>query len=252
MRLLKKLFTIGLCITIFFISSYSGFADDTWHLHDNEPEMSDDEEIELGKRVDEYIKKRFHLCTDTELNKRVNNITQKLVLLSDRKTLPYTCTIIESFSVNAFSAPGGYIYLTYGLLEFAENEDELAGIIGHEIAHASLKHVARLYHDVIEIFSHKDNGTSTDGNLILHTHLKEFEQEADSLGVFYACRAGFNPDGLPDFLERHLNFMSHHGALSILNFGFFVTVNTRINLLREYILTLKKEEKKEEIYESND
>ncbi|MDN3512018.1 MAG: M48 family metalloprotease [Candidatus Jettenia sp.] len=240
MKMYKKLFCVSIIpLVVFFSQANYSKADDTWQLDGNSAEMSDDEEIEQGKRVDEYIKHHFYLCNDAELIQAVNNIARKLIVLSDRKTLPFTCTIIQSRSINAFSAPGGYIYVTYGLLAFAKSEDEVAGIIGHEIAHASLRHVSRLYHEVME--NSHGSESDLDVTLLLNNHLEEFEYEADSTGVFYAYKAGFNPNGLPDFLERHLDLMMSDRIFSLLNFSFSVKVNSRINLLRKYIPTLKKE-----------
>ena len=162
--------------------------------------MSDADEIALGKEVDEYIRHQFYLRNDPELNKTLNDITQRLTAVSERKMLPFTCDIIQSYSINAFSAPGGHIYVTDSLLKFAETEDEVAGIIGHEVAHASLRHVSKLYSEFMEILSQRDKGTDSATTLLLfNCHLEEFEQEADTTGVLYAHKAGFDPNGLPDF-----------------------------------------------------
>ena len=216
---------------------------DTWQLDDNSAEMSDADEIALGKRVDEYIRHQFYLRNDPELSKELIDITQRLTAVSERKTLPFTCDIIQSYSINAFSAPGGHIYVTEGLLKSAETEDKMAGIIGHEVAHASLRHVSKLYREFMEILSQRDKGTDSAATLLLfNCHLEEFEQEADTTGVLYAHKAGFNPNGLPDFLERHLNLLIQNGVLGFLRFGSYTTISSRIDHLREYIssMTLKE------------
>src|SRR3989304_6897812 len=132
----KLLFIITINAAGFFMQSRLALADDTWQLDDS-AELSDTEEIELGKRVNEYIRHQFYLRNDPVLNKTINDITQKLTAVSDRKTLPFTCDIIQSYSINAFSAPGGHVYLTDGLLKFAETEDEVAGVFCHWGAPAS-------------------------------------------------------------------------------------------------------------------
>jgi len=244
MTLTKKLsFIIIVPAVIFFAAERCSIADDNWQLNDSSAEMNDAEEIELGKQVDEYIRHQFYLENDPGLNTAVNNITQRLVTVSDRNTLPFTCTILQSYSINAFSAPGGHIYLTYGLLKFAQTEDEVAGIVGHEVAHASLRHASKLYHEVMEILSQQDKGINSATNLLLlNSHLEEFEHDADTTGVLYAHKAGFNPNGLLDFLERHLNLIMHKRMFGMLGFSSTVTINARINHLREYITTLQKEE----------
>ena len=237
----KLLFIITIPLVVFFIQEWLAIADDNWQLDDS-AELSDAEEIELGKKVDEYILHQFYLRNDPELNKTLNEITQRLTAVSERKTLPFICDIIQSYSINAFSAPGGHIYVTEGLLKFAETEDEVAGIIGHEVAHASLKHVSKLYREFMEILSQRDKGTDSAATLLLFTcHLEEFEQEADTTGVLYAHKAGFNPNGLPDFLERHLNLLIRNGVFGFLRFDSYTTISSRINHLKEYISTLEKE-----------
>ena len=239
----KLLFIITIQAITFFIQEWCALADDNWQLDDNSAEMSDADEIALGKRVDEYIRHQFYLRNDPELSKELTDITQRLTAVSDRKTLPFTCDIIQSYSINAFSAPGGHIYVTEGLLKFAETEDEVAGIIGHEVAHASMRHASKLYREFIEILSQRDKGTDFAETLLLfNCHLEEFEKEADTTGVLYAHKAGFDPNGLPDFLERHLNLLIRNGVFGLLRFSSFTTISARIDHMRKYIpsLTIKE------------
>ncbi|MEP9412638.1 MAG: M48 family metalloprotease [Candidatus Brocadia sp.] len=239
---------IFVSVLILLTNRLHSIADDNWQLDDTPAEMSDAEEIELGKRVDEFIRHQFYLENDPDLNRVVSNITQKLVTVSDRNTLPFTCTILQSASVNAFSAPGGHIYLTYGLLKFAKTEDEVAGIVGHEVAHASLHHASKLYHEVMEILSRQDNETySPESLLLLNSHLEEFEQDADTTGVLYAYKAGFNPNGLLDFLERHLSLMIRKNMFGLAGLSSSAEIiNSRINHLKEYLSTLEEGKKNKE------
>ena len=239
----KLLFIITIQAITFFIQEWCALADDTWQQNDDCAELSDTEEIALGKRVDEYIQHQFYLRNDPELSKELTDITQRLTAVSDRKTLPFTCDIIQSYSINAFSAPGGHIYVTEGLLKFAETEDEVAGIIGHEVAHASMRHASKLYREFTGILSRRDKGIDSAATLLLfNCHLEEFEQEADAAGVLYAHKAGFNPNGLPDFLERHLNLLIRNGVFGLLRFSSFTTISARIDHMRKYIpsLTIKE------------
>ncbi|MCF6148520.1 MAG: M48 family metalloprotease [Candidatus Kuenenia sp.] len=225
-----------------FLSGVFGFADDEWQLNYDSPELSEEEEIELGKKVDEYLSREFYFDTDAELNKKINDITQLIVAVSERKTLPYICSIIQSYSINAFSSPGGHIYITNGLLQLTKTEDELACIIGHEVAHASLRHASKFHQELRNIFSQQDNvDESAIAKLLLKNHLREFEKEADITGVLYAYKAGYDPNGLPDFLERHLGVVTYNGMLGIFGMEYYVKVIMRINNLRGFIATLKDE-----------
>ncbi len=237
----KKLLFIIIPTAVFFTLEQFSIADNDWQLNDSSIEISDTEEIELGKQVDKYIRYQFYLENDPALNTAVSNITERIASVSDRNKLPFTCTILQSNSINAFSAPGGYIYLTYGLLKFAKTKDEVACIIGHEIAHASLRHTSKLYYEIKNFLSHQgDRDTSDKSLLLLISHIEEFEQDADTVGVLYAFKSGFDPNGLPDFLERHLALAIREGIFGILGFGSSLAINTRIDHLREYTLTLEK------------
>src|SRR3990172_11001074 len=161
----KLLFIIIIPIIVLFMQSRLARADDTWQLDDNSSEMSDADEIALGKKVDAYIRQQFYLRNDPELSKELNDITQRLSAVSERKTLTFTCDIVQSYSINAFSAPGGHIYVTEGLLKSAETEDKMAGIIGHEVAHASLRHASKLYREFTGILSRRDKGIDSAATL---------------------------------------------------------------------------------------
>lgn len=244
MELPQRVLCIIIIPVIIFIATEGvSRANDDWQLNDTPPEMTDDEEAALGKQVDDYIRYQFYLEDDPEFNEAVDNIVQKVAAVSDRNTLSFTCTILQSPSINAFSAPGGYIYLTYGLLKFAQTEDEVAGIVGHEVAHASLRHASKLYHEITEILSHQDKGIDDAASLLLlNSHLEEFEQDADTTGVFYAHKAGFNPTGLLDFLERHFALLMRRRMFGMPGYGATAMIGTRLNHLREYISNLEKKE----------
>ena len=244
---------IAIPAIIFFSTEPLCTAGDDWQLHDPPIETSDAEELELGKHVDEYIRQQFYLEEDPDFNQAVDNIVQRVVAASDRNALPFTCAILQSSSINAFSAPGGHIYLTYGLLKFAQTEDEVAGIIGNEVAHVSLRHASKLYHEVMGILSSHDKEFRANANLfLLYSHLEEFEQDADTKGILYAQKAGFNPKGLLDFLERHLNFMMHKRLFGMIDSGFTATITARLNHLREYLSNLEKTIIRPESYDARD
>lgn len=234
---LKKLFLVTLTfILIFFTYERISIASEGWHINENTEEIGEKEEPELGKKIDEYITNQFYIENDPELNKAVNEIIQRIITTSDIKSFNINCKIIQSNSINAFSAPGGYVYLTYGLLRFAETEDEVAGIIGHELAHVSLRHASKFYHEVMKTPPKDDNKTnSTAVLLLLNNHLEEYEHEADTTGVIYAQKAGYNPSGLLEFLERHSSLLVYNKILGFFRFDTYVTINSRIDCLRNYI-----------------
>src|SRR3989304_6502887 len=88
--------------------------------------MSDEEEIEFGRAVDEEIRRYFSVCTTYDTLQGLRDVGLKLIAVSDRKELPFVFRVLDSETLNAFSAPGGYIYVTSGLIGFVRNTDEIA------------------------------------------------------------------------------------------------------------------------------
>ena len=126
-----------------------------------QPSLSprDQQEVEFGKKVVAEIEKHYRFITDAELVERVDRIGQTLAEIS-RQTptvarygesgpapFQYTFRIIDEKDVNAFSVPGGFIFVNKGLLEFVSSDDELAAVLAHEIAHAAHRHVMKLIRD---------------------------------------------------------------------------------------------------------
>ena len=150
---------------------------------------------------------------DPELQRYVNDIGQQLARVSHRPNLPWTFTVVDSPAINAFALPGGYIYLTRGILAYLDDESELAGVLGHEIGHVTARHAAQAYTrqaqagialTVLSIFvpgtaPFADLG-ATGLSVLFLRHGREAELEADRLGVEYGSGAGYDPAGVPRFL----------------------------------------------------
>ncbi|HYE87046.1 MAG TPA: M48 family metalloprotease [Vicinamibacterales bacterium] len=175
--------------------------------------LSEAEELAIGQQQDVEIRREMGVYEDQELQRYVNEIGQELARKSHRPTLPWTFTIVDSPAVNAFALPGGYIYLTRGLMAYIDDEAELAGVIGHEIGHVTARHAAQAYTRqaqagiglaILSIFvpstqPFTDLGAAGLGVLFLK-HGREQELEADRLGVEYGSGAGYDPAGVPRFL----------------------------------------------------
>ena len=105
--------------------------------------MSESKEAKIGQEMYAEIQKEGAIYDDRELQDYVNRVGQRLVANSDRPDLPFTFTVIDSPDLNAFATPGGYVYIHRGLLAYLDSEAELAGVLGHEIAHVTARHAAR-------------------------------------------------------------------------------------------------------------
>ncbi len=168
--------------------------------------MSESSEINIGKENDPKIREKFGVYDNAELQAYVNRVGQKLAAQSDRPNLVYHFTVLDSPEVNAFALPGGYIYITRGLLAYLNSEAELAAVLGHEIGHVAARHAVRQYTKATATgFVGAVIGVATGiqvtqdlfdnivGNAILSGYGRDNELEADRLGAKYSARAGYDP-----------------------------------------------------------
>ena len=175
--------------------------------------LSEAEEIAIGQQHDAEIRREMGVYDDPELQRYVNQIGQELARVSHRPNLPWTFTIVDSPAINAFALPGGYIYLTRGILAYLDDEAELAGVLGHEIGHVTARHAAQAYTRqaqvgiglaILSIFVPATapfaDLSSAGLSVLFLRHGREAELEADRLGVEYGSGVGYDPAGVPRFL----------------------------------------------------
>jgi predicted Zn-dependent protease len=175
--------------------------------------MSEAEEIQLGKQTDAEVRKQMGTYDDRELQQYVERVGRRLVQSSKRPNLPWTFAVVDESAVNAFALPGGFIYLTRGILPFLQNEAEMAAVLGHEIGHVDGRHSAEAYSNqtfaggglallgilVPETRPFAEAASVSLGLLFLR-HSRNAELEADQLGVRYVASHGWSPEGMPGLL----------------------------------------------------
>jgi beta-barrel assembly-enhancing protease len=176
---------------------------------------STDTEIKMGKSYADQIEKSTRLITDPVINEYVNRVGQNIVKNSDCK-VPFTIKIIDSDEINAMALPGGFFYVNSGLILNADEEAEMAGVMAHEIAHVCAHHIARQMTranyaqlgtiPLIFIGGWTGYGIYEGAGLAIPiTFLKfsrEFEAQADYLGVQYMYRSGYDPQAFISFFEK--------------------------------------------------
>lgn len=169
--------------------------------------MSEKEEIEIGKKTDPQIRAQYGPYDDAALQAYVQQIGEKLAAQSHRSELIYRFTVLDSDQVNAFALPGGYIYVTRGILAYLNSEAELAAVLGHEIGHVTARHSVRQYSAatatglVIGLLGGGSAGQSAMnilGSAILSGYGRDHELESDRLGAEYLARSGYDPNAMID------------------------------------------------------
>ncbi len=167
----------------------------------------------MGRNLAQRILDETPLVTDETLQEKVRTIGQRLVAVCDRKELVYQFAVVKAEQVNAFSLPGGYVFIHDALIQHTDNDDELAGVIAHEIAHITARHAVKRYESglgmqLVQLASlairqpQVLQGTSIALQATRLAYAREEELEADRLGVRYMKAAGFDPTAMLAFLEK--------------------------------------------------
>ena len=175
--------------------------------------MSPQQENQIGAQEHEKIIKQFGLYDDERINAYVEKIGQEVTRDTERPDVNYKFFVLDSPIVNAFALPGGYIYISRGLLALANSEAEVAAVLAHEAGHITGRHSAERYsHGVLTSLgagilsavidsAGAAQALGTGANLYLSSYSRSQENEADSLGLRYMTRGGYHPDAMPAFLD---------------------------------------------------
>ena len=174
--------------------------------------LSEDEETELGRNSHTQVMKSYRAYQDPQLLQYVTELGEKLAIISHRKELIYHFTVLDSPQVNAFAIPGGYVYVTRGMLAYLGSEAELAGVLGHELGHITARHGVKQYSKnqvtsiLTTVFSiivgnrQISNLSQLATQAILRGFGREAELEADRIGADYIAKVGYNPEALQNVI----------------------------------------------------
>jgi beta-barrel assembly-enhancing protease len=181
-------------------------------------QIDEPKEIEMGRQLSAVLLGAKPLHPDMALQRYVNRLGRWISLQSDRPNLPWTFAVLDDVGYNAFAAPGGYVFVTKGLVDSVADESELAGILAHEVHHVIAKHHLKalrksaqtglLTRVVASQLSNNLQGAVSAQLLALGREVyskgldQEDELEADRNGVALATRAGFDPYGLVAVLQQ--------------------------------------------------
>jgi predicted Zn-dependent protease len=178
--------------------------------------MTVEEEREVGQEVAAKVVAFFHLYKDEALTRYVNLVGATVAAQAERQDITYHFAVLDSDDINAFSAPGGYIFITRGAVALCEDEAELAGVLAHEVGHVAGKHVLKIVERDKALRAGMDETKAyMPGSAYLHKMSKGIliklidqglapsdEYDADQRGIKYAHAAGYPADGLARFLTK--------------------------------------------------
>jgi beta-barrel assembly-enhancing protease len=182
-------------------------------------EISQDQEVELGRQYAEQISTQLPLVRDPAITAYVTELGHRIARQTSRANLEWRFSVVDAREVNAFAVPGGYVYINRGLIERADRMSELAGVLGHEIGHVVLRHSVKQLEKatrtnvgiavVCTLTGWCESGTAqvainVAGSAWFAHHSRRDEAAADSDAVFSVIRAGIDPAGIPRFFETLL------------------------------------------------
>lgn len=186
--------------------------------------LSTRQEVNLGKEGTRQVEQEYRVDTSSPDAERVRRIGMSLLAHIDRRDMPYSFKVLDAKDINAFSLPGGPVYVYRGLLDMMGNDDDaLACVLGHELGHVNARHAARALSSrfatdiLLSLAIPNATGQNIAGlaaDIINLKYSRDDEYEADRRGLSYAHYAGYDPEGLIRFftkLER-LEKRTGHGG----------------------------------------
>lgn len=204
-------------------------------------------EIALGRDMDLELQKKMRIIDDPQMQLRLVKIAKGIAAASDRQDVIYTFKIIKDKELNAFSIPGGYVYVNTGLMNMA-SDDELACVLAHEVGHIAAKHSVKKLQAVMgyEIIMSIALGVSGQQSVAQATDIifnigslgysRKDELLADRLAVSYSKKAGYNPYGMVTFFEKLKDEEEKRGPnLKIHFLSSHPDLNQRIQKVKEEI-----------------
>jgi predicted Zn-dependent protease len=175
--------------------------------------MSAAQEVEIGRKMHPQILQEYGRYQDDELQAYVTEVGQRIAAKSHRPDLQFTFTILDSEEVNAFALPGGYVYITRGIIAYLNSEAELAAVLGHEVGHITARHAVRqqagatatgVGATLIGILTGSGDLAglaNMAGTALVRGYGRDMELEADQIGAEYLNRVGYSPEAMIDVVR---------------------------------------------------
>ena len=175
-------------------------------------------EVNMGRDIHAQLQQEFKFSSDPRKLERLNRIGQRLAQVSDRQDFEYHFYLIDKDELNAFTTPGGNIYMFRGLIDRLTSDDQIAGVLGHEIGHSAARHTVKKFQAAVgynivgsillsqlqlenQAKQILTQGSDVVMNVIFSAYGRQDEYEADRLGIKYMHYAGYNMQGMIETLE---------------------------------------------------
>jgi len=172
------------------------------------------QEVAIGSGMAEELARTEKTLADSVWQDYLKEVGQRIVLVSDRKDIEYHFTVIESDQINAFAAPGGFVYFYTGLLREMNTEAEMAAVMAHEISHVVARHGIKRVQSALGVqlayalvFGDEEASAAVNAGiglgmgLLFADYSRGAEREADRYGIHYMIKAGYDPAGAVDMFE---------------------------------------------------
>lgn len=195
--------------------------------------FSEQQEIALGQNTDEEIRRQFGVYDDPDLLAYIESVGKRLVPHTHRPHLDYKFAVLDTPVINAFAVPGGFIYVTRGILALMNSEAELSVVLGHELGHVTARHGIRKLSKILlvqvglavggalsDTFAKISGVASVGIQLLFLKYSRDDEREADALGIEYARKGSYNPAEMIDFfvsLQKLGDLSGGHGLPGFLS-----------------------------------
>ena len=225
------------------------------------------DEIELGRKFSKLVKSQLPLIEDPEIVEYVRDVVDRIVKGMPPQVFPIETSVILNPAINAFAAPAGYVFVFTGLILNFDNEAEMAGVIAHELAHVSQRHIARRIEsmqtlsllNIAGMLAGVFLGGEHAGDIIIGTmaasqaaqlkYSRDNEREADQVGMNFLVSAGYPPRGLSDAFNQILRnqWLTGTGGSLPTYLSSHPGLKERVGYLEQRILRLPKEVQQREV-----
>ena len=225
----KRLLAIALLLTSFTTPGLKGFGFERTKLRPGWNMFSVQQDVEIGSQVSQDAERQHRLNRSAAVNRYVNTLGKALASRAPGARYPYQVKVVEDRAINAFALPGGFLYVNRGIIESADNEAQLAGVLAHEISHVALRHgtnqltksyAARAPLAILGSLVGSESiggivtqmGASLVANSVLLKFSRDAEIQADVLGTQILHDSNYDPRAMVQFFRKLETSAGSRGA----------------------------------------